>query len=131
MEELELALDNCLQQLAAGKASLAQCLSRYPQFAAELRPLLETALRFRQGKALHPSGAVRDRTRARLVSHMRTHPQPRPIRALPRLAFGMAGIVLALGLVSTAAAQSALPGQPLYAWKLTTERAWRATSPDP
>lgn len=131
MEELNLALDNCLQQLAAGKASLAQCLARYPQYAAELRPLLETAMRFRQGRAMRPSGAVRDRTRSKLLSHMRTHPQPRTLHPIPRFAFGMAGIVLALGLVSSAAAQGALPGQLLYPLKLTTERAWRAASPDP
>ena len=38
MDELELVLDDCLQRLASGKSSLAQCLARYPQYAAELRP---------------------------------------------------------------------------------------------
>ena len=39
-QQLALALDKALQMRAAG-ASLAECLARYPQFANELRPLLE------------------------------------------------------------------------------------------
>jgi hypothetical protein len=34
-------------------------------------------------------------------------------------------------LVGTAYAQNALPGQPLYDWKITSEKAWRAVAPDP
>jgi hypothetical protein len=130
MDNLELALDDCLQQLAAGKSSLGQCLARYPQYAAELRPLLETALRLQQGKQVRPSGAMRDRARFRLAKHIDLHPRRR-VPAVPRLAIGFAALALALMAVTTAFAQAALPGQTLYALKLSTERAWRAASPDP
>src|SRR5512146_1233597 len=132
MDELELALDDCLQRLASGKLSLGQCLARYPQYASELRPILETALRVQQGKNVRPSGAMRARTRARLAQHIERHPrQPRKIRVVPRLAFALVSVALALILVGTAFAQAALPGQVLYRLKLSTERAWRAASPNP
>ncbi len=132
MEELELALDDCLQRLASGKASLAQCLARYPQYAAELRPMLEAALELQRGKAVRPSGAVRDRTRAKLQQHIKAHPrQPRKIQVVPRLAFMLVILAFALLAAGTGAAQGAMPGQILYGLKLSSERAWRAAAPDP
>lgn len=132
MNQFDLALDDCLQQLGSGRASMGQCLSRYPQFAAELRPLLETALRCQRGKDLRPSGAARDRGRAKLAQHMQSHPrQSRNIKSVPRLAFAMLAVLLALLVAGTAYAQTALPGQALYPLKLSTEQAWRAASPDP
>ncbi len=131
MDDLELALDDCLQQLAAGTSSLGQCLARYPKYAKELRPLLETALRLQQGKELRPSGALRDRARAELLSHMKSHPRRRKPRGIPKLAAGILSLALALGVVGTAVAQTALPGQTLYGLKLSTERAWRAASGNP
>ncbi len=131
-EQFELALDDCLRRLGGGKASLGQCLALYPQHAAELRPLLQTALRMQRGKQARPSGAARDRTRARLTEYIQTHPrQPRNVRLVPRLAFVMVALALAVMFVGTAFAQDALPGQPLYAVKISSERIWRAASPDP
>ncbi len=132
MDELELALDDCLQKLTAGKSSLAQCLARYPQYADQLRPMLEAALQVQRGKQLRPAGAVRDRTRAKVRNYIEEHSrEPRKAPVAPRLAFILVLAVLALFLVGAAAAQSAMPGQPLYAVKLSTERAWRAAYPDP
>ncbi len=132
MEELELALDDCLQRLASGKASLAQCLARYPQYAAELRPMLEAALELRRGKAVRPSGAVRYRTRTKLQQHIEAHPrQPRKMRVVPRLAFMVMVLACVLLAAGTGAAQAAMPGQILYGLKLSSERAWRAAAPDP
>ena len=41
---LENVLDECLSLLGEGEATLDECLDRYPGFARDLRPLLETAL---------------------------------------------------------------------------------------
>lgn len=131
MDDLELALDDCLQQLASGTSSLGQCLARYPRYAAELRPLLETALRLQQTRSIRPSGAMRDRARAELTGYMKTHPRRPRMKAIPKLATSMIVISLALASVGTAVAQAALPGQALYGVKLYTERAWRAANPDP
>ena len=37
-------LDECLALLQSGQATLGECLARYPDHAADLRPLLETAI---------------------------------------------------------------------------------------
>jgi hypothetical protein len=47
------------------------------------------------------------------------------------MAASFAVIALALLVVGTAYAQSALPGSALYGWKLVSENAWRLVSPDP
>lgn len=132
MEEFELALDDCLRRLGSGKSSLAQCLARYPGHAAQLRPLLETAVQLQRGKQARPSGAARDRTRAKLTQYIQSHPrQPRNVRLVPRLTFAFLSIALAALMVGTAFAQSALPGQSLYGLKLSSERVWRAAAPNP
>src|SRR5690349_18612204 len=132
MDELELALEDCLQQLASGRTSLGQCLNRHPGQAAELRPMLEAAMRLKQGRQVRPSGALRDRTRAQLAEHMASHPRrpPRGGHAIPKFAVTLVALAFALFVVGTAFAQAALPGQTLYSWKLSTERAWRAASAD-
>ena len=132
MNELEFALEDCLQQLAANKSSLDQCLKSYPGLASELRPLLETALRLQQGRDVLPSAAFRERTRAELAEHIASHPRRPSKRRRPIPGFALPVLILALAfVVSTAFAQSALPGQSLYSWKLSAERAWRVTSVDP
>jgi hypothetical protein len=43
---------------------------------------------------------------------------------------GVTAMVLTLFVTGTVYAQGALPGDPFYAWKLTTEQAWRLVSSD-
>ena len=69
MEELELALDDCLDQLISGKLSLRQCLAHYPKYAEELRPLLEAALSLHGNREVRAPGALRARIRAQLMEH--------------------------------------------------------------
>ena len=42
-ESLDSILEQCLSQIAAGKATVSTCLARYPYMAPELEPLLLTA----------------------------------------------------------------------------------------
>jgi hypothetical protein len=42
--DVDSALDDCLALLQSGQATLGECLARYPDLAADLRPLLETAI---------------------------------------------------------------------------------------
>jgi uncharacterized membrane protein (DUF485 family) len=46
--ELNNALDECLTLVEGGQATIAECLVRYPEHAADLRPLLEVALKVRR-----------------------------------------------------------------------------------
>ena len=150
--DVALALDDCLQQVAAGRATVEECLSRYPAHAGTLRPILQAAAKLQEAGAPGPSATFKARARAQLLEHARRHPHsasaleearvaaaPAWLLALRQLAAGLGrrpavalSLLIAVLLLSiTGVAQAALPGQPLYAWKRASESAWRAVQPDP
>ncbi len=137
MIRFERALEDCLERLAGGGVSLEDCLRGYPEFADELRPLLKAASQVRCGVEVQPSPEFRRRGRAQLMAHMRAHPRrqvtnrTRGLIPVYRLAVGLTALALAVFTTGTAFAQSAMPGDALYGWKLASESAWRAASPDP
>ncbi len=134
MDNLDRALEDCLAQLASGKATLEECLARYPEHAPELRRLLTAVYRLEAGRAVLLSPAAKARGRARLMAHMRAHPRGRPATVPPltlRLATGVAIAVFVFLSTGTAFAQTALPGDALYGWKIASERVWRAVQTDP
>jgi hypothetical protein len=132
MKEFERVLEDCLHDLERGASNVDECLERHPKHAVQLRPILLIAARLEQGGEIQPSPAYKIRARAQLMAHMRAHPRRMPgISPFLRLAFSLAALVLAFLVTGTALAQSALPGEPLYNWKLASEMAWRALSPDP
>lgn len=133
--DLDLILDDCLARLAQGETPAA-VLARYPGQAAQLEPLLQAAARLQGETAPAPSVRFKAQARAQLYAHMQAHPRSsrQPLlRFSPalRLASALATLLLAFTLTGTALAQSALPGQGLYSWKLASEQLWRAVSPDP
>lgn len=134
MTDFDQILDACLDELASGASTLDECLIRYPEHAAQLKPLLWTAVRLEKGRSLQTSAAFKARARAKLTQHMQAYPRKK-MRNAPfmfwKFATGLAAILLALLITGTAYAQSALPGDSFYAWKLTSERIWREVSPDP
>jgi hypothetical protein len=131
------ALEDCLDSLTKGGTDLDECLARYPGHAERLRPLLEAAVRLQAGRLVGPSTGFKARTRARLQEHMSVHPRRQGLRQAfglaPawQLAFSLAALALAFLASGTAFAQAALPGQPLYGWKLASEEVWRGLAPDP
>jgi hypothetical protein len=134
---LDLILEDCLEHLAQGE-TLQACLSRYPQQAAALEPLLIAAGRLEEeGAQVRPSPGFKSRTRSRLYAHMDAHPRKRPqfgflhFSPMLRLMSALAAVLIACTVTGTALAQTALPGDILYSWKLTSEQAWRTISPDP
>lgn len=133
MDDLEQVLDDCLENLSRG-SSLDECLARYPGETSRLRPLLETAAFLEQGSQVQPSPAFRARARARLMSAHAQASQP-VWRRQPglhgwKLAASTAAFVVVLLTTETGFAQGALPGSPLYGWKLASERVWRDVSSD-
>jgi hypothetical protein len=133
MTEFEKILEQCLLDLEMGIANVDECLSRYPGYALQLRPVLLTHASLEYVGEMQPSAAFKARVRARLTQQMQAH--PRKSRGLNfafiRFATNLAIILIALLTVGTAYAQSALPGEPFYEWKLASENAWRAVSSDP
>lgn len=133
MDELEKALENCLQQITSGRAGVDDCLRQYPGQAAELRPMLTAALGVGRGRDLTPSRAYKTRARSRLMDYWQTHPKRLSVFAplAMRLTAGIAIVLAVVTIAGTAYAQNALPGQAFYDWKITSEKAWRAVAPNP
>lgn len=138
-------LEQCLQEIEAG-ATVEECLARYPEYAEELRPLLQTAVLLRQAPRATPAPAFRAATRERLrrltppvapgaSRDGRVH-FPAPIHWWQRLgetlsrrrwAPALVGTLVAVLLLVVvggsvvSAAGNSLPGQPLYRVKRATE----------
>lgn len=119
------ALEYCLRAIQDG-AGVEAVLARYPEMAAELRPLLEAAQRARQLKGPAPTEAVIQRTRARLMQQAMQIQPKRRAAVLPlaqRLAFSllMALVLLLSGTGLVRASTMTLPGDNLYPVKRTWE----------
>jgi hypothetical protein len=132
MTEFEKVLQDCLLTLESGDSTVTECLSHYPNHALQLEAILLTSLDLEHGRDVRPSAAFKARVRARLTQEMRAHPRNsmRWIFMVPRLATSFAVILLALLMVGTVYAQSVLPGNAFYHWKLASENIWRLISPD-
>jgi hypothetical protein len=129
--ELETILDICLSQIKDGESDVEECLALYPQQAAQLEPLLKAASKLARGREVIPDPAYKARTRAKLSIYMQQNPQRKRVSPLFwRFAIGIATMLLAFLATGTSFAQSALPGDQLYNWKLTSENVWRMTSND-
>ena len=138
-------VQECLELLRQGR-SLEDCLERYPEEAAELEPLLRTALSVRSDLAADLPLTTRTRMRGRVLAEWDRRHQPRrwnwrlpllfPRLALfPRWAFVAASLVLALalgGLGTNTAAANTVPGDALYPVKEFREsvQLWFARSPE-
>src|SRR5262245_3141857 len=127
MNDLERILDDCVERLTNGTSTLEECLSAYPEYASQLRPMLEGAaglIHHLQDASI--SAIARARGRAKLSLHMQAYPRKR-VRGLllfQRLALGLAVVMFALLSAGTVRAQSAMPADLFYTWKLVSERVW-------
>lgn len=133
MNDFDRVLEACLDDLKRGASTLDECLARYPEHASHLRPLLKAAARLGLAGEIRPSAAFKARTRAKLTLHMQKHPHTKPwgLSVFQKLAFSFSALIIAFLIAGTAYAQDALPGSSFYVWKSTSERVWRAVSPDP
>jgi hypothetical protein len=132
MNDFDQVLDNSLQQIASGAATIDECLAQNPEHSAQLKTLLQTADLVGRGRELAPTEAYKSRARGQLMDYMQDHPH-RSKRKFPpvwSVAISLAVLAIAFFVTGTALAQGALPGQPLYGWKLSSEQFWRASAPD-
>jgi hypothetical protein len=117
-------LDECLERLLTGQETVEQCLQRYPEQAAELKPLLLTVTLMKKAVDIEPSADFRARARYQLQSMMSDSRAPRRVtRAVPRWAVAVCTVMLVfvLGGGTVLASAGSMPGSPLYAVKLATE----------
>ena len=129
--DLETILDACLNQIEEGGSSVAECLARYPEHAAQLRPLLVAATKLSRGREVVPSPSYRMRARSQLNVYMQQNPQRKLVSPiLWRFTIGFVTVLMLFLASGTAFAQQAVPGDAFYNWKLTSENIWRLTSRD-
>jgi hypothetical protein len=133
VNEFDNILDECLQRLIDGE-NIEACLSRYPQYASELEPLLRTAQGTLKAADIQPRPEFRDRARYQFQTAMREMPVKESrgfFTWMPRWATAVSIVVIVLlaGGGTVAASFNSLPGEPLYQVKLATESARLALTP--
>lgn len=125
--ELDNIFNECLERLLGGE-TMEQCLGRFPDYASELKPLLETALSIQKATAIQPRPEFRANARLRFQAALNGI-EHKPRRSFfnwlkqPQWATAATAILLLLLAGGAAvAANGSMPDEPLYGIKLTTER---------
>ncbi len=139
-EQVSEALNDCLERLVRGE-TVSQCLSSYPQHAAELQPLLEVALvTIRVADTVQPTPEAKGRNFERfaqaVAERSASPPRRQPglvMRWLPvarPIAISLAAIALFVTSagVATAASSNSVPGELLY-WVKTTKESIESSMP--
>jgi hypothetical protein len=128
--------DECLERILTGGETVEQCLASYPEHAAELEPLLQTALSAKETLDIAPRPEFKERARHHILTELRDLAERKQRRFLlfgwqPRWATAaIAVLVLLIASSGTvAAAGNSMPDQPLYPVKLVAERARLALIP--
>lgn len=76
MNKIETTLEQCLNEIETGEATLDEYLARYPEHAAELTSLLHASKRLARAGNVMPSPVFKSRTRAELNAYIQSHPGP-------------------------------------------------------
>ena len=132
MNEFESIFDESWSQIESGESTVDEVLARHPEHRAQLGPLLQAASKLAGTKEMaSPSPSFRSRNRAQLNKYMYENPQMKRVSPVFwRLTLTLVSLLLAFIVSGTVFAQSALPGDSFYDWKLSSENAWRIVSPD-
>ena len=125
-KEFENILNDCLDRLINGE-TIESCLARYPEHAAELEPLLKTALEARLAATLQPRAEFRQRAGIafqKAISEMPSKAVCPTFRWQLRWVIPVAVFLVLFsgGAGTVVAATNSLPGSPLYGLKLATEQ---------
>jgi len=133
-KEFDNVLDECLERLLVKGETIEQCLQSYPEQAANLKPLLQTALAARQTVAIQPRAEFKARARYQFRSALQevASRRRRPsLGWLPRWATVVAIVlgVLMMGGGTIAAASYSMPDSFLYPVKLATEQVQLTLTP--
>ena len=125
--ELDNIFNECLERMLRGE-TIEQCLTRYSDYASELKPLLETALNIQKATAIQPRPEFRTHARLQFQAAL-NKVEGKPRRSFfnrlqqPQWATAATAVLLLLLASGTAvAANGSMPDEPLYGIKLTTER---------
>jgi len=127
-------LDECLERLLVKGETVEQCLRSYPEQAAELEPLLQTALATQKASAIQPRPEFRAKARYQFRLALPEIGQRSRLPFFgwqPRWATVVAIVLILLlaGGSTVVAAGNSMPDNPLYQVKLTTEQVQLALTP--
>jgi hypothetical protein len=133
-KEFNNILDECLERIVLGGETLEQCLERYPEQAAELKPLLETVLAVKEASAVEPRPEFKARASYQFRSALgeKAAPKRRSFFGwLPRWATALTIVLIVLlaGGGTVVAASNSMPDSILYPVKLATEEVRLAFTP--
>jgi hypothetical protein len=131
--EFDIILDECLQRLIEGD-SIEACLSRYPEHAAALGPLLRMAWDTLRAVDIRPRPEFRQRAAYQFQMAARETPVKERRDFFSVLKPGLATIIIVVVVLlagggTVAAANNSLPDNPLYSVKLATESVRVALTP--
>lgn len=132
-ERFDNILDECLERLLGGE-TVEQCLQSYPEQAAELEPLLQTAQVAKKASTIQPRAEFRDRARYQFHSAFREMESKRGLRLFAWQSRWATAVVVILILVlvgggTVVAAGNSMPDGALYPVKLATEQARLTLTP--
>jgi hypothetical protein len=126
-KSIESIFDECLESVLSGRETVEQCLQRYPEHATELDSLLSTAMSVNRAVQVRvdPQTIARGRYKLQLKMAEMSKPRRPFFRLQPRWALPVLVplLVFVLGAGTVLAADSSLPGSPLYPVKIATENA--------
>lgn len=130
MTDLYEVLEVCLKEIEQG-ADVDTVLFRHPEFAQELRPILETSIKAKAMAVPAPAEEVVRRNRAKVLQHAselrerKSAPAPRRLWSVPLRRALVTFMVVAVLFVSSTrlvrASSATLPGDNLYPVKRTWE----------
>ena len=133
-KEFDNILNECLERLLIRGDTLEQCVQSYPEQAAELETLLQTAMATKEALTTEPRPEFKARLRYQLLSKLQETASRRTSTLfswIPRwatVAIMILGLIMTGGGTVTAASYS-MPDNLLYPVKLATEQVWLALTP--
>jgi len=133
--EFDNILNECLERILVRGETVESCLLNYPEQAAELELLLETALASKEASVIKPRSEFRQRARHQFHSalqQMEIEKERRTFSWLPQWATAVAAVLIVLlvgGGGTVAAANDSMPDEPLYPVKLSVEAVRLAFTP--
>lgn len=127
-------LDECLERLLVKGGTIEECLQSYPERAAELEPLLQTAVAARKVSVIQPRPEFRAKARYQFRSALQAMEpkKSRPFFGWQRQWVTVVTVLLVLLLAgggTVAAASNSMPDNPLYSVKLATEQVQLILTP--
>jgi hypothetical protein len=115
-EDFDRILDECIDRINGGD-SLADCLSDYPAYSEELRPLLNSIYDVQKAHTFEPSVDAKRAARQKLQAALGKRQQGTPVlsflKAISQPAVWIAVAVLVLAIVGTLVIQSVVNGPTL------------------